>query len=66
MSLIGKVEPERVIEEKHPAGSGSDAWRYRRYLTATLTGDINRGGTFTVGARELPIEGLPAIRRGAL
>lgn len=25
MSLIGKVEAERIIEEKHLAGSGSDA-----------------------------------------
>lgn len=61
MSLIGKVEAERVIEEKHPAGSGSDAWRYRRYLTATLTGYIDRGGTFTGGARELPLIGNEAF-----
>ncbi|MBZ6397833.1 MULTISPECIES: ATP-binding protein [Pantoea] len=61
MSLIGKVEAERVIEEKHPSGSGSDAWRYRRYLTATLTGYIDRGGTFTGGARELPLIGNEAF-----
>lgn len=61
MSLIGKVESERVIEEKHPAGSGSDAWRYRRYLTATLTGYIDRRGTFTGGSRELPLIGNEAF-----
>lgn len=57
MSLIGKVEAERIIEEKHPVGSGSDAWRYRRYLTATLTGYIDRKGSFIGGSRELPLIG---------
>lgn len=57
MSLIGKVEAERIIEEKHLAGSGSDAWRYRRYLTSTLTGYIDRTGCFIGGSRELPLIG---------
>ncbi|UXK11928.1 ATP-binding protein [Erwinia pyrifoliae] len=61
MSLIGKVEAERIIEEKHLAGSGSDAWRYRRYLTATLTGYIDRKGSFVGGSRELPLIGNEAF-----
>ncbi|CAG74501.1 conserved hypothetical protein [Pectobacterium atrosepticum SCRI1043] len=61
ISLIGKVEAERVIEEKHLAGSGSDAWRYRRYLTATLTGYIDRRGCFIGGSRELPLIGNEAF-----
>ena len=61
MSLIGKVEAEKIIEEKHPSGSGSDTWRYRRYLTATLTGYIDRGGRFTGGSRELPLIGNEAF-----
>ncbi|WP_238591464.1 MULTISPECIES: helicase HerA domain-containing protein [Photorhabdus] len=61
MSLIGKVEAERIIEEKHTAGSGSDAWRYRRYLTATLTGYIDRRGSFVGGSRELPLIGNEAF-----
>lgn len=59
MSLIGKVETERVTEEKHP--SGSDAWRYRRYLTATLTGYIDRKRCFVGGSRELPLIGNEAF-----
>jgi hypothetical protein len=61
MSLIGKVESERLIEEKHPSGSGSDAWRYRRYLTATLTGYIDRTRGFVSGSRELPLIGNEAF-----
>lgn len=61
MSLIGKVEAERIIEDKNPIGSGSDAWRYRRYLTATLTGYIDRRGQFTGGSRELPLIGNEAF-----
>ncbi|WP_313690451.1 helicase HerA domain-containing protein, partial [Pantoea sp.] len=61
LSLIGKVEAERVIEEKHPTGTGSDAWRYRRYLTATLSGYIDRRGSFVGGTRELPLIGNEAF-----
>lgn len=61
MSLIGKVEAERVIEEKNLGGSGSDAWRYRRYLTSTLTGYIDRRGYFVGGSRELPLIGNEAF-----
>lgn len=61
MSLIGKVEAERVIEEKHPTGSGSDAWRYRRYLSASLTGYIDRNRSFIGGSRELPLIGNEAF-----
>lgn len=61
MSLIGKVEAERIIEEKHPTGSASDAWRYRRYLSASLTGYIDRKGSFVGGSRELPLIGNEAF-----
>lgn len=61
MSLIGKVEAERVIEEKHFTGSGSDSWRYRRYLTANLSGYIDRTGCFVGGSRELPLIGNEAF-----
>ncbi|UJL38416.1 ATP-binding protein [Pantoea agglomerans] len=61
MSLIGKVEAERVVEEKILAGSGSDAWRFRRYLTATLTGYVDRRGSFIGGSRELPLIGNEAF-----
>ncbi|MFL4557710.1 ATP-binding protein [Yersinia kristensenii] len=61
MSLIGKVESEKIIEEKQFQGSGSDAHRYRRYLTATLSGYINRQGRFTGGTRELPLIGNEAF-----
>ena len=61
MSLIGKIEAERIVEEKHLGGSGSDAWRYRRYLTATLTGYIDRNGSFVGGSRELPLIGNEAF-----
>lgn len=57
MSLIGKVEAEKIVEEKHPSGSGSDAFRYRRYLSATLTGYIDRLDNFIGGSRELPLIG---------
>lgn len=61
MSLIGKVEAERIVEEKHPTGSGSDSWRYRRYLSASLTGYIDRKGSFIGGSRELPLIGNEAF-----
>lgn len=61
ISLIGKVEAERVIEEKHLGGSGSDAWRYRRYLTSSLAGYIDRTGCFIGGSRELPLIGNEAF-----
>jgi DNA helicase HerA-like ATPase len=57
MSLIAKVETEKITEEKMPMGSGSDSLRYRRYLTASLSGYIDRDGRFTGGTRELPLIG---------
>ncbi|EPF7167853.1 ATP-binding protein [Escherichia coli] len=57
MSLIAKVETEKIVEEKSPVGSGSDSLRFRRYLTASLAGYIDRNGCFTGGTRELPLIG---------
>ena len=61
MSLIGKVEAEKIIEERQHQGTGSDAQRYRRYLTATLSGYIDRQGRFIGGMRELPLIGNEAF-----
>lgn len=61
MSLIGKIESEKIVEEKNFHGSGSDSFRYRRYLSATLTGYINRLGNFIGGSRELPLIGNEAF-----
>ncbi|ELU5571507.1 ATP-binding protein [Escherichia coli] len=61
MSLIAKVETEKIVEEKFLSGSGSDSLRYRRYLTATLTGYVDRYGRFTGGTRELPLIGNEAF-----
>nr|WP_318652189.1 DUF87 domain-containing protein [Enterobacter ludwigii] len=57
MTLIAKVETEKIVEEKAPVGSGSDSLRFRRYLTASLAGYIDRNGRFTGGTRELPLIG---------
>ncbi|PVY82123.1 ATP-binding protein [Pantoea ananatis] len=57
MSLIARVETEKITEEKMPVGSGSDSVRYRRYLTASLAGYVDRDGRFTGGTRELPLIG---------
>lgn len=61
MSLIGKVEAEKIIEEKYPSGSGSDTFRYHRYLSVSLTGYIDRLGNFIAGSRELPLIGNEAF-----
>ncbi|PHM65715.1 ATPase [Xenorhabdus stockiae] len=61
MSLIAKVETEKIVEEKTLSGSGSDSLRYRRYLTANLSGYIDRYGKFTGGTRELPLIGNEAF-----
>ncbi|MEM0672579.1 ATP-binding protein [Dickeya oryzae] len=61
MSLIAKVEAEKIVEEKHSLGSGSDVWRYRRYLSASLTGYIDRSNNFIGGTRELPLIGNEAF-----
>ncbi|XBS69179.1 DUF87 domain-containing protein [Acerihabitans sp. KWT182] len=61
MTLIGKIEAEKVIEERQVQGSGSESQRYRRYLTATLSGYIDRQGRFTGGTRELPLIGNEAF-----
>ncbi|PVZ78031.1 ATPase [Serratia sp. S1B] len=60
-SLIGKVESERVIEEKTITNGGSDARRYRRYISITLSGYIDRRGRFIGGTRELPLIGNEAF-----
>lgn len=57
MSLIARVETEKITEEKMAVGSGSDSVRYRRYLTASLAGYVDRDGRFTGGTRELPLIG---------
>lgn len=61
MSLIGKIEAEKVVEERQVQGSGSESQRYRRYLTVTLSGYIDRKGCFIGGTRELPLIGNEAF-----
>ncbi|HDK6388054.1 ATP-binding protein [Klebsiella variicola] len=61
MSLIGKIEAEKILEEKNPLGSGAESIRFRRYLTVSLSGYVDRNGHFTVGTRELPLIGNEAF-----
>ncbi|CNF36984.1 ATP-binding protein [Yersinia enterocolitica] len=61
LSLIGRIEAEKIVEDKISTGSGSEARRYRRYLTATLSGYINRHCRFIGGTRELPLIGNEAF-----
>jgi hypothetical protein len=42
MSLIGKIEAEKILEEKNPLGSGAESIRFRRYLTVSLSGYVDR------------------------
>lgn len=60
LSLIGKIESERIVEDKvftSINSGGTSANRYRRFLTASLTGYIDRKGEFIGGTRELPLIG---------
>ncbi|MFE8100854.1 ATP-binding protein [Brenneria goodwinii] len=61
VSLIGKIEAEKIVEEKKTLGSGTESLRFRRYLTISLSGYVDRNGRFTAGTRELPLIGNEAF-----
>ncbi|CDH20687.1 conserved hypothetical protein [Xenorhabdus bovienii str. kraussei Quebec] len=57
LSMIGKIESEKIIEDKIATTERKDVNRYRRYLTVSLSGYIDRKGRFIGGTRELPLIG---------
>src|ERR1700733_15745864 len=62
LSLIGKVDGERVEEEfiRHRGDSLNQTNRNKRVLTVSLTGYINPKGVFVGGTKELPLIGNEA------
>ena len=62
LSLIGRVEGEK-IEEDYPAaadGTFETVNRNKRVLTVALAGYLDERGTFTGGMKELPLIGNEA------
>lgn len=64
LSLIVKIESERIIEDKkndlnNTGGSSSN--RYLRFLTTSLLGYIDNQGKFEGGTREFPLIGNEAF-----
>lgn len=62
LSLIGRVEGEKIEEDRVPADSGKFQLvnRTRRILTVALAGYIDEKGRFTGGTKELPLIGNEA------
>ena len=62
LSIIGRVEGEKVEPDLRPAGDmlRESADRYKRILTVSLSGYINEAGVFQGGTRELPLIGNEA------
>ncbi|WP_426370451.1 ATP-binding protein [Pseudocolwellia sp. HL-MZ7] len=61
ISLIGKVEGEKIIEDKNkPYSSNETIATYQRFLTISLSGFINRKNKFIGGSTELPLIGNEA------
>lgn len=62
LSLIGRVEGEKIEEDRVPAGDGKFELvnRTRRILTVALAGYIDEKGRFTGGTKELPLIGNEA------
>lgn len=61
LTLIGKVEGERVVEVDESDSAYSNFDQNQRDLTVSLVGFINKEGTFQGGARELPLIGNEAF-----
>lgn len=62
LTLIGKVEGERVAESDDGRGSElSEFDKNHRVLTVSLVGFINKDGLFQGGTRELPLIGNVAF-----
>lgn len=62
LSIIGRVEGEKIEEEfRPPAGAEREAvTRDKRILTVSLSGYIDETGAFTGGTKELPLIGNEA------
>ena len=62
LSIIGRVEGEKIEEEFVPATDSSRqaVTRDKRILTVSLAGYIDESGKFTGGTRELPLIGNEA------
>ncbi|HEY1755037.1 MAG TPA: ATP-binding protein [Bryobacteraceae bacterium] len=62
LSLIGRVEGEKIEEDRVPADGGKFQLvnRTRRILTVALAGYIDEKGRFTGGTKELPLIGNEA------
>lgn len=62
LSIIGRVEGEKIEEESHPAGGveREAVTRDKRILTVSLSGYIDETGAFTGGTKELPLIGNEA------
>lgn len=64
LSLIVKIESEKIIEDKKNDlnnTGGSSANRYLRFLTTSLLGYIDNQGKFEGGTREFPLIGNEAF-----
>lgn len=64
LSLIVKIESEKIIEDKKNNlnnTGGSSANRYLRFLTTSLLGYIDNQGKFEGGTREFPLIGNEAF-----
>lgn len=62
LSLIGRVEGEKIEEDRVPSNGGKFELvnRTRRILTVALAGYIDEKGRFTGGTKELPLIGNEA------
>lgn len=62
LSLIGRVEGEKIEEDRVPSNGGKFELvnRARRILTVALAGYIDEKGRFTGGTKELPLIGNEA------
>lgn len=63
LSLIVKIESEKIIEDKKKESNdtgGSSSNRYLRFLTTSLLGYIDNQGKFEGGTREFPLIGNEA------
>jgi hypothetical protein len=62
LSLVGRVEGEKIEEDRVPADGERFAFvnRSKRILTVALSGYIDERGRFTGGTKELPLIGNEA------
>ncbi|APD94635.1 hypothetical protein BM523_11775 [Alteromonas mediterranea] len=60
-SLIGKIEGEKLLEDKSTDSTNQPTSTYQRYLTVSLSGHIDRDSRFIGGTTELPLIGNEAF-----